>query len=86
VSYYPLYEVPGSSRHVLRDRKAWNTDLEECDVAGTNLPRDIARDTKLGIGVAAQAYRKIIDVVNHCLGMAELSKHGTTYRRLPRTG
>jgi len=47
------YRVRG---HVLRDRKAWETGLEERDVAGTDLPRDIARDTKLGVGVAVQAY------------------------------
>ncbi len=72
--------------HVLRDREAWNTDFEERDVARTDLPREIARDTKLGVSVAVQVYTKIIDVVNHCLGMAEPSKHGITYQRLSRTG
>jgi hypothetical protein len=72
--------------HVLRDRKAWNTDFKERDVAGTDLPRDIARDTKLSVGVAVQAYTKIIDVVNHCPEMAEPRKYCTTYQRLSRTG
>jgi hypothetical protein len=72
--------------HVLRDRKAWKTGLEERDIARTDLPRDIARDTKRGVGVAVQAYIEIIDVVNHCLGMAEASKYGITYQRLSRTG
>jgi hypothetical protein len=72
--------------HVLRDREAWNTDFEERDVSGTDLPREIARDTKLGVGVAIQAFTKIIDVVNHCLGMAEPSKYSITYQRLSRTG
>jgi hypothetical protein len=72
--------------HVLRDREAWKTEFEERDVAGTDLPREIARDTKLGVSVAVQVYTKIIDVVNHCLGMVEPSKHGITYQRLFRTG
>jgi hypothetical protein len=71
--------------HVLRDREAWKTGLEKRDVAGTDFPREIARDTKLGVGVAIQDY-KIIDVVDHCLGMAKPSKHGITYQRLSRTG
>ena len=33
--------------------------MEKRDVAGTDLPRDIARDTKLGIGVATQAYTRL---------------------------
>jgi len=72
--------------HALRDREAWNTDFEERDVAGTDLPREITCDTKLGVGVAVQAYTRIIDVVNQYLGMTEASKYGITYQRLSRTG
>jgi hypothetical protein len=64
---------------VRRDRKAWNVGLEECDVAGTDLPREITRDIKRGVGVAAQDYVKIIDVVNYCLEMAEPSKYDIAY-------
>ena len=73
-------------RHILGDSKAWNTDFEKRDIAGADLSREIACDTKLGVGVAVQAYMKIIDVVNHCLGMAEDSKYGITYQMLFRTG
>ena len=55
--------------------EAWNTGLVERDVGGTDLPRYIARDTKSGVGVPAQAYTKIIDVVNHCPGIAHPSKY-----------
>ena len=41
--------------HVLRDREAWKTDLEERDIGGTNLPREVTRDTKVGVSVAIQA-------------------------------
>ena len=65
--------------HVLWDRKAWNTDFEERDVTGTDLPSEIARDTKLGVSVAVQVYTEIVRVVNHCLGTAEPNKYGITY-------
>jgi hypothetical protein len=72
--------------HLLRDREAWKTSLEDGDIARAYPSREIARDAKVCIGVAVQAYTKIIDVVNHCLGMAEPSRHGMTYQRLSRTG
>ena len=79
MNFYPLYEV-SSPGHVLRDREAWKTEFEERDLGGTDLPREISRDTKLGVGVAVHPYTRIIDVVNHCFGMAEPSKYGITYQ------
>ena len=55
--------------------EAWNTGLVERDVGGTDPPRYISRDTKSGVGVPTQAYTKIIDMVNHGLGMAHPSKY-----------
>ena len=70
--------------HVLRDRKAWKTGLEERDIARTDLPRDIARDTKRGVGVAVQVYK----IYRGCQSLFwdEPSKCAITYQRLSRTG
>lgn len=57
--------------HVPRNGEARNTDLEECDVSGANLPRDISYDAKIGVNVAVQHYTEIIEEVNLCLGKAE---------------
>ena len=54
--------------HVRREGEARDTDLVERDAGGTDLPRDIARNAKRSVGVATQAYTKVIDVVKHCPG------------------
>ena len=64
---------PQAHGDVPRNREAWNTDLEECDASGADLPRDIGYDIKFGVDVAIQHYTEIIDVVNSCLGKVEPS-------------
>ena len=70
---------PQARSYVLRDRKARNTGTEERFVVGTDLSSDIAGDTELAVGVAAQVYTKIIDMVNHYFRTAEPSRHVITY-------
>ena len=52
------------------DRDARKNGIKECDVAGADLPREVTYDIERGVGVAIQAYTKIIDVVNPCLEVA----------------
>ncbi len=56
---------PQAQGYLPRDREAWNTDLEERDAAGTDLPSYIGHDIEFGVDVAVQHYTKNIDVVNH---------------------
>ena len=74
--------------HVRREIEAWNTGSVasvEWDVGGTGLPRDISRDNERGIGVAVQACTRIIDVVSHCLRIADPSQCGITCQWLSQT-
>ena len=71
--------------HVRREIEAWNTNLVERDVGGTGLSGNISRDNESGVGVAVQAYTRIIDVVNHCLGIADPSQLCITYQWLSQT-
>jgi hypothetical protein len=71
VRFYSFIGSPPGTCDVPRNREARNTDLEECDTSGTDLPRDIGCDIKFGVDDAVQHYTKIVDVVNSCLGKAE---------------
>lgn len=56
--------------HIRREIEDWNTGSVEWDAGGNVLSREIARDDERGVCVAVQAYTRIIDVINHCLGIA----------------
>ena len=45
--------------HKPRNREPWDTNFEECDATGADLPRDISYDIKFGLEVAVQYYTEL---------------------------